>query len=315
MTVSNVINNRTEKVSQNTLEKVNSVIKRLGYTPNMYARSLVLNSSRVVAYINTMHRGISDPVNSTFIDALEHALSGENYYLMIKTIMNPAELKSFLQNWNLVGMFFLGIYSQEMVDVVQESNIPSVFVDSYFTCDNAANIGLDDFQSAYNGTEFLIKKGHKNIAVAAQSSVSIGVNKARLTGFKKAMQEYNLPVRQELIFDTCGTSDNTIAVGEHLAKTKATAIFAFSDFTAIELMRGIVKAGKRIPDDISILGFDDINLCRLTTPQLTTIHQDVNKKGDIAVEKFIKLLEGKAKLRNITLSTHIVERASVKSIQ
>lgn len=128
------------------------------------------------------------------------------------------------------------------------------------------------------------------------------------------MKDHHLPISPEHIYDTCCNSENGIKIGEKLAGSDITAIFAFSDITAIQLMRGIIKAGKKIPDDISIIGFDDIDLCRLSTPQLTTVHQDTHKKAATAVEQLLKLLSGSINQKNIILPTRIVERDSVKSI-
>ena len=312
MTVSNVVNNRTTKVSQNTIDKINAIIKKLDYTPNMYARSLALNNSHVIAYISTIY--LDDPFNATVIATLERALAKEGYYLMVKTISSAEELKLFLQSWSLNGLFFTGIYDARMADVVSESKIPAVFVDSYYKCDNAVNVGLDDFKSSYSACEYLIKKGHKKITVVSQTTCELGVNKARLSGFMKAMQDYNLPIYTDYIYDTCSNPEYGITIGEKLANSDITAIFAFSDITAIQLMRGIIKAGKKIPDDISIIGFDDIDLCRLATPQLTTVHQDTHKKATIAVDQLMNMLSGRIEEKNIILPTHIVERGSVKTL-
>ena len=315
-TVSNVIHNRTARVSQNTIDKINALINKLDYTPNMYARSLALNSSKVIAYISTIY--LNDPFNAAVIDTLEHALAKEGYYLMVKTISSPKELKLFLQNWSLDGLFFTGIYDGKMADVVSESGIPAVFVDSYYTCKNAVNVGLDDFNSAYSACEYLIKKGHRKITIVSQATCELGVNKARLSGFLQAMQDHSLAINPEYIYDTCSDSEYGITIGEKLAKSDITAIFAFSDVTAIQVMRGKVKAGKKIPDDISVIGFDDIDLCRLSSPQLTTVHQDTQRKATIAVDQLIKILSGSinnASQKNITLPTHIVERESVKFLQ
>ena len=312
MTVSNVVNNRTDKVSRNTINRINAIIKKMEYTPNMYARSLALNTSHIIAYISTIF--LDDPFCATVIATLERSLAKEGYYLMVKTIQSAEELKLFLQSWSLIGLFFTGIYDGKMADVISESKIPAVFVDSYYTCDNAVNVGLDDFNSAYSACEYLIKKGHKKITIVSQSTCELGVNKARLSGFMKAMQDHDLPINPDYIYDSCRNSEYGITIGEKLADSDITAVFAFSDITAIQVMRGIIKAGKKIPEDISIIGFDDIDLCRLATPQLTTVHQDTHKKATVAVEQLLSLLSGSINKKNIILPTHIVERDSVKSL-
>ena len=117
-TVSNVIHGRTNRVSAETIELINDTIKRLGYVPNMSARALVSSSSKVIGFVNHVvtrenANVMEDPFHSTAIGAIESALRENGYYLMLRTVETEEELTTFLQNWNIDGLFFTGIFKDK----------------------------------------------------------------------------------------------------------------------------------------------------------------------------------------------------------
>ena len=119
-TVSNVIHGKSGRVSAETIEKINKAINELGYVPNMSARSLVSNSSKVIGMINHIvpHNEsniMEDPFQSSFIGAIERVLRENGYYLMLRTVETSEELLTFLRNWNVDGMFFTGIFKDQFL--------------------------------------------------------------------------------------------------------------------------------------------------------------------------------------------------------
>lgn len=323
-TVSNVIHGRSGRVSEETRIRINEAIDKLGYVPNMSARSLVSRSSKVIGVIShlTPHNDesiVADPFHSAFIGSIERILSNNGYYLMLRTVQTTSELLSFLRNWNVDGLFFTGVFQDEFYQAIADINIPIVLIDSYITntsSSNIYNIGLEDYKGGYTATRYLINHGHKNIAFTSPPIREHGVVYERLQGYKKALSEASIPFRPELIFERELDVETTIALGCSIAKRDdITAIFSTADIMAAGIMAGIHQSGRKIPDDISIVGFDNINLCKLTSPNLTTIHQDASLKGKLAVEILIDLLEKKpVKSREIILPIKLVERDSVKNL-
>ena len=114
-TVSNVIHGRAKRVSAETIEKINAAIKELGYVPNMSARSLVSNSSKVIGFVNHVIID-NDPLFSTSIGTIEQTLREHGYYLMLHTVETAEDLRAFLQNWNVDGLFFTGIFKDSFFD-------------------------------------------------------------------------------------------------------------------------------------------------------------------------------------------------------
>jgi LacI family transcriptional regulator len=320
-TVSNVINGKAGRVSAETISRINEAIDNLGYVPNMSARSLVSNSSKVIGIINHLVPSsnksfVEDPFHSAFIGAIEHRLRQNGYYLMLRTVEDSNDLISFLRNWNVDGMFYTGIFQDEFFQTLSKFDIPVVLIDSYIKQSNIYNVGLEDYKGGYLATKHLIDHGHKNIIFASPTIKHGGVVEERLKGYQQALSESNIPFREELVCQQEIHVENGIELGKSLStRNDFTAVFATADILAAGIMAGLQHNGKKVPDDVSVIGFDDINLCQLTTPALTTIHQDAYLKGELAVDFMIKRLEGVAiKEREVILPVSLINRDSVKNI-
>lgn len=320
-TVSNVIHGRAKRVSAETIEKINDAIKTLGYVPNMSARALVSNSSKVIGFVNhVMTRKsanfMEDPFHSTAIGAIESTLRENGYYLMLRTVETADDLVAFLQNWNVDGLFFTGIFKDNFFDEVARLNIPIVLIDSYVRQPHFCNVGLEDFKGSFQATRHLIENGHRRIAFASPSIKDGGVLQERFLGYKAALAEASIPfdkelvIKQEMDIDSCRK-----AADELLLHPDVTGLVVTADIMAAGIMAGLHERGVKIPEDISVVGFDDINICQMVTPTLTTIHQDMNLKGRLAVDFMLQLLEGRPLEKSeITLPTHLVERHSVRRL-
>jgi len=320
-TVSNVIHGKPGRVSAETIIKINNSIKDLGYVPNMSARSLVSSSSKVIGVINHIVTGnnrnfMEDPFHSVFIGAIESTLRENGYYLMLRTVETSQDLNFFLRNWNVDGLILTGIYEDDFYNALDKLNIPIVLIDSYVSNPNICNVGLEDLNGGYIATKYLIDHGHTSIAFASPFINYNGVVSERFDGYKKALAEANIKFNDELVFQQELDTNTTIELGKSLAKRNDfTAIFATADILAAGIITGLKQAGRRVPEDISIIGFDDINLCNLVSPALTTIHQDAHLKGKLAVNYMIDKLEKiYITKRETILPVRLIERDSVKTI-
>ncbi len=310
MTISNVIHNNREKVSDETFERVSKIIKKYNYTPNMHARSLASNISKVILLCSASRP--SSPFMAEIIDCFENKLSTTGYYLMIKTISEKAELKSFLTNWQPDGVALIGQQPDELVSLLTEHNIPSVFIDQYSDREDIVCIRIEDFNGGFIATEHLIKCGHKNIAFLSSSSSKI--DSTRLDGYKAALKKHNIGFSQSNVY-FAGHNRISADITKQLINSGTTAVFVTSDMLAINLIKELKASGKSVPDDISIVGFDDSNISNCISPALTTIHQDSQAKGFAAVESLIAQLKGDTVKKGSTvLSVSLVERDSVKKL-
>ncbi|MBO7357940.1 MAG: LacI family DNA-binding transcriptional regulator [Lachnospiraceae bacterium] len=320
-TVSNVIHGRSNRVSEETVAKINEAIKKLGYTPNMSARALVSRQSKVVGFINhTMptsdYNPMDDPFTATFIGIIEKALRENGYYLMVRTVTSSEELLALLRNWNMDGLFINGVFKDSFFETIDSLDIPVVLIDSYIDSKKCSNVGLEDKTGCYMATKYLIDHGHRQIVFAAPPFFEEGVVHERFEGYKKALAEAGIPfdesmvIQTELDYDSCLTAARNI-----LELPGVTGIVATADVLAAGIMIHLRSFHKSCPKDYSIIGFDDLSLAKLITPPLTTVHQDMNMKGSIAVDIMLKKLEGEPlKHSHVTLPTELVIRESVSTL-
>ena len=322
-TVSNVIHGRTNKVSAYTVDLINEIIRERGYVPNLSARAMKTRSSKVVALINHLEsrdqeKFMSDPFCMDLTSAVEKALRERGYFLMIRAISESEDLLAFLRNWNVEGVFMPGLFEDEpFYQTLLDLKLPVVLTDSYVSnLGHMTNIGLQDFEGGRIATEHLVQNGHKRIVFAGPKVKPGGVVEQRLLGYKQALADNGIPFDPSLVYECEFSTTKMMELGGALAKREdITGVFATADILAAGIMSGLQQAGRMVPRDISIVGFDDINWARMTMPMLTTVHQDAVKKGRLAAECMIRLLEGETnQLQNRVLPVQLVERHSVRKI-
>lgn len=319
-TVSNVINGNFSHVSPEMVTKIKAIIKELDYTPNMSARSLVKSNSQIIGVVNFQTSAaagsINNPFQSTLLDAVEKTLTAQGYFMMVNTVKSEEALLRLLRCWSMDGLIVTGELGEGSLHGLFEANKPFVLVDSYLKNDEVLSIGLEDYRGGYLATQYLIEHGHRKIVFASQPPVPGGAISERLRGYRQALKEAHIPFNSGSIYHQELSVSSGIELGEKLAsRGEMTAVVASSDILAAGIMSGLCAGGKSVPDDVSVIGFDDVDVCLLTNPRLTTVHQDLQIKGELAAEMIVRTLN-KRKLisRNIVLPVNVVERDSVRSL-
>ena len=320
-TVSNVLHHHYRRVSPQTVERIRSVIASMGYVPSMTARSLAGDSSRIIGVISNLDPLGSggfymDPFHSELLAGIERKLREHGYFLMIRTVENAQELHSLLNNWSIDGLIMTGLFPQDIYDELRRQNTPVVLIDNPSGDEGMLHVQLEDRQGGYMATRHLLQNGHKRILFCCPSMEENGIVKQRYRGYCDAMAEFDCPVRSEDVYQSSFSIDAGLALGEALAKRDDfTAIVATADILAAELCSGLIQAGKRIPEDISVVGFDDSSMARLNDPPLTTIHQDAVKRGEKAVELLLQAIETGLYVQPCVFPVSLVQRGSVKKIK
>ncbi len=317
-TVSNVIHSNYAHVSQETVDKIKSIIEESHYVPNMSARSLVNNSSRIIGVINHLipsqqESFLQDPFHTASIGGIEKELSDSGYFLMLRTVSNANDLFSLMKNWSLDGLIFVGLFRDAFYQMLMDLRIPVVLIDSYIDDDSILSVGLEDKKGAYLATKYLLEKGHRKIAFASPKIRAGGVLSQRLEGYKQALREAGVRFERRSVLESEMTIEASMDLGRRIAaQPDFTAVFATADSLAAGILAGLREAGRRVPEDVSVVGFDDLSLSLLTTPRLTTIHQDAVEKGRIAAHMMIGHLKGTEGMeKKVVLPVRLVERESV----
>lgn len=312
-TVSRVINNDVH-VKKETREKVWDVVKKLNYVANRQARSLAggkTNSIGVLVpdlgtgYIGEIVRGIDAELSMADMDLI--------VYTTHRTPTKEANYVANLASGMVDGLLLvLPREPQNLIETMNEARFPFVLIDHRGNDEDCPAVGATNWSGGYSATEYLIELGHKRIGHIT-GSMDLGCAVDRLAGYKSALKTYHLAEAPELIYE--GDFTQTDGYEGALAlldlSDPPTAIFAANDVTAMGVMDAVRVRGLRIPQDISIVGFDDIPQASLIRPALTTINQPLEKMGRVATQILLSMLEGaESKETRIELPTHLVIRES-----
>ena len=318
-TVSNVLNGNTSKVSMQTRERIEKIIKEVDYKPNAMARSLAKKESRiiglVVPYVGPEEDFLMNPYYVQMIAAFERYVRSKDYYLMLRCVPDCGSVIPLLSSWNVDGAIFLGVMSKDVEEIKKAFSAPTVFLDTYTDHADIVNIGLDDYRGGYLSAKYLISKGHKKIALICPDYNTPGVVQERYKGFMKACEENGIKLSSDDIYrtDTVYKSAVNIGMDVALSKNGYTAIATMSDIVAFGIIEGVRQCGFSVPEDISVIGFDNLPQCEYFSPGLTTIAQDFTQKANAAGDGLFELLEEKEKTASdIHLPVRIIERQSVK---
>ncbi len=323
-TVSNVINGRTEKVSSATLDTVRSVLDAENYTPNLAAQLLAHKKSHIIGVIvyNAPRVGetmFEDPFTSIILGAFEEEIRREGYYLMVHVTHSAQEVIKLSKTWKLDGLLILWLSDDATETLLESSETPTVFLDCYYTGsnENFYNVGLDDFKGGYVATKHFIDKGHKRIAVITDDEEVVGGYKFRFEGYKKAFEDSQLPISESSLITISRNKEKRFEVYKKLtAKDSAyTALFFLADYYAAEAISFFQENNVKVPDDVSVIGFDDNIYSRMIHPQITTVHQDTFDRAKTAVRLLLKIINGEHIFdKNIKMDVKLIERDTVKLI-
>ena len=321
-TVSNVIHGKTSQVSQKTVEKVEKLLEEYEYVPNINARNLANNSSRIIGMVIKGRRDRIDNLiaNSFFgdlVSAIEAETRARGYFMMLYISDDINELMRHVSTWNVDGLVMIGILHDDFARIKSRYKKPAVLIDSYAPRNVAdyVNVGLDDEQACYDMADYLLENGHRKIAFLADNME--GVDYQRYMGFLRAMHDHGVETDEDnLIMIHPGILERRSNMREIYEKSKNfTAFMCCSDYYAAMLISDFTDRGVKIPEEVSFTGFDDDAMSRLVRPKLTTIHQNIREKGRVAVDCLEKLIRGEElEKKNYTLPVEMVFRDSVKKI-
>jgi LacI family transcriptional regulator len=315
MTVSNVLNGRTARASAATVRAVEEAVARLGYVPNGAARALSAKASAIVALVYRAEQDatprLANPHDSVFVGEVERAVSRAGQHLMIHAAEDVVTTTRNLRTWNVDGAIFLGALAEQVAELRQHADVPMVFVDTYEP--TTTSIGVDDRLGGRLAGAHLAGLGHRTHAFVGPDTTIGGVVQERFLGWSDALAAGGLDagampvVRAQTTFEAgLDAADRLLAL-----PTLPTAVFCTADVLAIGVLKGLARAGVRVPRDVSVVGFDDTPECRYVTPALTTVGQDVRAKGHSAVELLHRLVAGDAATApRTTLPVQLVERES-----
>lgn len=316
-TVSKVIHGKTEKISDETVKRVQLELERSGYIPNMAGILLARNNSRIIGVVVNDHvkyegRVLEDGFVMSSLNALSHEVNEKGYFLMIKTTSDISEIPVFASMWNMEGLILMGFCEADYEKLRNQMRISFVVYDGYFEkCSKVVNLVINHYDGGYQAGKYLKELGHEKALCIADNFIC--VDKERIEGFCKAFEpgeilRWEIPKTEKermRFYDDKYTQ---------LLKGNVTAVFAVSDFYAVELMKFLQGRNIRIPEDIQIIGFDDNRASRESNPSLTTIHQEAPLRAKTAMKCLEAMRNGTEYETEIVLPVELIKRESTRKL-
>lgn len=319
-TVSNVIHGKTKKISERTISKVQEKLQESGYIPNMAAVLLAQNSSKIICVVlsdDIKYDGkmIEDPFVSSVLNGLSKEIAQKGYFMMVKEEKNLSNIVKYASMWNVAGLILMGYCEIDYDNLRSQMHIPFVVVDSYKKeVHHYSDVGLDNIRGGELAGEYLIQNGHSKIMYIADNKE--GCDYDRYVGLKKSLNQHGFEIMLN-DFKLISMNEKTRIENYNMIFREIeryTAVFSASDVYAIEFMNFLIDKGLSIPDEFSVMGFDNIPLSNCVRPRLTTISQDMKQRAKVAVELLEELInEGIAKTVLLPVSLEI--RESIKNIR
>lgn len=311
-TISRVMNG-TGNVRAETREKVLAACKKLDYVPNPAARSLSTSRSKTIAVIiPTIEHSVFDK----YIAGIEQTMSEQGYSLVL-AISNANPDDELTAARKLLGMGAEAFiitgreHSQELLDMFQRRSVPYAFTSVWDEHRKLPTIGYDNYALAKAAILYLQKKGHHHIAVIHGPKHDSDRTRSRYKGTVAASGDTTLHFSEAGLSVEGGKQAVKALLAQQL---NITAILCFSDVLALGAYFALFEAGLKIPDDVSVMGFDNLDWAQHVTPPLTTIDLPAKSMGVEAVTQLINALEKKQAVSPTLLPANIVERGSVISL-
>lgn len=321
-TVSRALNN-DPKVTEETKSIVLKAADKLNYRPNILARNFSKKKSNIIGLILP---DITDEFFSELIKGVDSVTYKQNFYTMVisthRYLDLESTLNSVLQNGLIGGMILLvPNINKNLKNILSQTKIPFVIMSGGMHSTDYDVVSIDNYQGAYDMTNYLIKKcRYKKIAHLTGPKENDDA-KIRLKAFQDACQKNNIPIPKNFIVEGDYTREAGVKLGMELLslKNKPEVIFAANDMMALGCYDAAAKKGLTIPDDIAVVGFDNIFVSQYLNPPLTTVSAQIEDEGKKAAELLIEKINSNDlslyQPKKIKIATELIIRNSTKQLK
>jgi len=299
-TVSLVINNK-KNVSDKTRQKVQKAIDELGYHPHRGARGLASSLTGNIGFILSHdHFSLAEPFYTKIFLGAEFAARDLNYYVLLTTVSSQKRPKNgiprFLLERNVDGIIIAGKVSEQLVTSIEQFDIPIVLIDYTFPRKDLSNVCIDNTGGVRLAVRHLVEQGYTDIGFVGGDLEHPSIRE-RLSAYRATMEENGLPVDEKIIStgeaDTGHENGFSAIARMHKGNRLPAAIFAANDAMAIGCMQYLKSVSQRIPEDVAVIGFDDIEMSSHVEPHLTTVRVFKEEMGKLGVKRLVEMIKSK----------------------
>ncbi|QXM06391.1 LacI family DNA-binding transcriptional regulator [Crassaminicella indica] len=320
-TVSRVLNNHPD-VKDETRKKVLKVIEECNYIPNNSARNLKRNSSK---NIGVLVKGIYNPFFSKMIRSIEEKIDEEGYSMILHyNDDNTNDIEAaieLIKEKKLKGLICLGgdfdnLEEEQLMNLKTPIVLTSINITDKVNKNIFSSVAIENEKAAYKAVDYLCRLGHKKIAIITTGEGDKNVGKLRFEGYKKALAENKINYNEQFLEFGHYTFESAFdAMNKLLDKDLGlTAVFVTSDIMAIGAAKAILSRGLKIPEDISVVGFDGIEYSKYFHPSITTVKQPVEEMGQKSIEILFDLMNNSKEHEHIVFDIELLIRESCKKL-
>ncbi|MBA3927558.1 LacI family DNA-binding transcriptional regulator [Listeria rustica] len=315
-TISQILNGKGSRFSEATRNKVFQTAKDLAYKPNFFAKNMVTNRTNTIGMIVPE---VTDPFFSQMVKGAEDYLNAHDYMILLCNSSQDSTREDLyveeLLHRAVDGLIIASpnILASNVFTQLEALHKPYILLDRKRHHREEGNIFIDDYEGGYMATEHLLSLGHTKIGIITSDDSFYSVEE-RLQGYQASLKEHEISGSPDWIM----AGDQTMAGGyvaskKLLASTDITALFVTNDQMAAGTYRAALELGISIPDDLSIIGFDDIELAEYMAPTLTTIRQPIYNIGKTAAKYLLKAIQNPTeKMPNKKMPLDLIIRESTK---
>ncbi|QTN00568.1 LacI family DNA-binding transcriptional regulator [Sediminibacillus dalangtanensis] len=318
-TVSRILNHTSVGYSTKTENLVRQAVEELGYRPNAVARGLINNKTQT---IGVLFPDVSGMLTSELLYGLEEVAHRCGHSVIFCNTSSSGEKTldylQLLSEKRVEGVIFgSSLLTETYYNAITAMNIPAVLVSTKSKKHPLPYVKVDDKDAAYTATAYLIKKGHRRIAMLSGNPDDSVAGKPRIDGYREALLDSGLKGEDSLVFAADGFSyedGRSLFTQFYETATDVTAVFAASDEMAVGALSTAYQMNVRIPDQLSIIGYDNLKISEMAIPPLTTVEQPLRDMGKKAAELLFEGMETGTPGKSIIMPHRIIERQSVKQL-
>lgn len=310
-TVSRVINNDT-KVKEDTREKILEIIEKYGYRPNLYAKSLVAKKNKNILILLKRKSGHKATIwTNTLVNEIILKNSRNDVSILVEQYYTDEELQKSLISRS--SMFIDGVIifyeekNDKRIELLKKNNIPFVIFGKSYD-EDSIYVSNDDFNSSFKATEYLLNKGIEKILFVSASASPM--NEQRVNGVVEAYRKENRDINNLKIEREINTSKEIKELVKRYKDNLPECFFVNGDEKAIVLMRELFNLKINVPEDVKIMGFDNLPLSEYTIPSLTTVSLNYKELAKKLLEKLLNIMDGKKESSEEVASSLIIREST-----
>ncbi len=315
-TVSRALNNKSDILPE-TRERILETCKKYNYQPSALAKGMSIQKNNTIGVFipHDIDYVFMNPFYEEIIRGIFKEADKLGYYILLLYCRSDNYLDVIYQD-RVDGLLVIspGLNHRDIIEKIEETRIPYVLTSRMPEVDKVPHVCVNNYKGAMIATEHLISLGHRKICFINGPDI-LSSSADRYRGYTDALKKNGIQVDPLLIAEGANNIDSGyLIMKEMVNKIKPTAVFVAGDFMAFGVMNAVQEMGLRIPEDISVVGFDDIAMAKVMNPPLTTINQSTLKKGQTGVDILVDIINGKQVSLSTELDVQLVVRKTTSKV-